>query len=312
MGAGRDLYASDVHAPDHRLLTVTDVGGPVASALLLDLDRTLLDVEPYVDYCAALAELRRLFPDEAVSSVDRAWGSCTRTAMAILAARAGDPAWPTASAVVERYELAGVERCRPMPGLDVFLARIDPSRTAIVTLLTERAALRALERHGAPRPAVVVGRSAERRPKPAPDPILAALGVLGAEPSEAVMVGDSEVDEAAARSAGVRFVGLTNGRASHGFGPGTVVVGDLLEAAARLAALGLVRAAPSGAGAPPSVAGPAPSGAVAPPPGAGAPPPGAGAPRPGAGAPRPGAGAPPTGTGDDEEANHRPTRGVTC
>jgi len=211
--------------------------------LLLDLDRTLVDVEPFVDYCAALAELRLIVPDAGAGSVDRAWGSCTRAAMAILAARSSDPVWPAASAAVEAYELVGIERSRPMPGLAAFVARIDPTRTAIVTLLTDRGARRALELHGVPPPAVVVGRRAGFRPKPAPDPLLAALDGLGAEASAAVMVGDSEVDEAAARAAGIRFVGITNGRSEHGFGPASIVVRDLFEAVLELEGLGLVHAA---------------------------------------------------------------------
>jgi phosphoglycolate phosphatase-like HAD superfamily hydrolase len=213
--------------------------GAGAMALLLDLDRTLVDVEPYVDYCAALAELQRIFPATAAASVDRAWGSCTRAAMAILAARSSDPVWPAASAAVEAYELDGIGRSRPMPGLAAFVARIDPTRTAVVTLLTERGARRTLVRHGVPPPAVVVGRRAGFRPKPAPDPLLAALEGLGATPSAAVMVGDSEVDEAAAQAAGVRFVGLTNGRPEHGFGPDSLVARDLLEAAGHLERLGV-------------------------------------------------------------------------
>ncbi|HWP62252.1 MAG TPA: HAD-IA family hydrolase [Candidatus Binatia bacterium] len=209
------------------------------AVLILDLDRTLVDVEPFVDYCGALAELRRIFPDETVASVDRAWGSCTRTAMALLAARSADPAWPRASAAIERYELEGIERSRPMPGLAEFVGRIDPERTAVVTLLTDRGAERTLARHGVPRPAVIVGRRAGLRPKPSPDPLLAALRDLGAPPA-AVMVGDSEVDEAAARAAGVRFVGLTNGRAEHGFGAGTLVVRDLAEATTALMRLGVL------------------------------------------------------------------------
>lgn len=211
------------------------------TVLLLDLDRTLLDVEPFVDYCAALAELRRRFPDEAAESVDRAWASCTRAAMAILAARSGDPGWEAASAAVERFELEGIERSRPMPGLAELVRRIDPTRTAIVTLLTEHGARRALERHSVPLPAVIVGRRPGLRPKPAPDPILVALEALGAVPSAAVMVGDSEVDEAAAKAAGVRFVGLTNGRPEHGFGAGSLVARDLVEAVGHLEGLGVLR-----------------------------------------------------------------------
>ncbi len=50
---------------------------------------------------------------------------------------------------------------------------------------------------------------------------------------EAVMVGDGAWDEAAARAAGVRFLGLRNGRADPGF-DGSPVVEDLAEAARAL------------------------------------------------------------------------------
>jgi HAD superfamily hydrolase (TIGR01509 family) len=212
----------------------------VPRVLLLDLDRTLVNVEPFIDYCAALAQIRTILPDWDAPSPDRAWGTCTRTAMALLAAHVGHPDWQTASSAVERYELAGAAASTPMPGLAAFAARLDPSRTAVVTLLTDAGAALALERHAVPEPAAVVGRRLGIPPKPAPDGILAALTDLGALPAEALMVGDSEVDEAAARAAGVRFVGIANARPSHGFGVDTIVVPDLAAAAALLGGLGLL------------------------------------------------------------------------
>jgi HAD superfamily hydrolase (TIGR01509 family) len=49
-----------------------------------------------------------------------------------------------------------------------------------------------------------------KRPKPSPDPLLKILSHFGAAPHQAVFVGDSEVDEATARAAGVWFVGYRN------------------------------------------------------------------------------------------------------
>jgi phosphoglycolate phosphatase len=48
------------------------------------------------------------------------------------------------------------------------------------------------------------------RPKPFPDPLLKILSHFGAAPRQAVFVGDSEVDEATARAAGVWFVAYRN------------------------------------------------------------------------------------------------------
>lgn len=54
----------------------------------------------------------------------------------------------------------------------------------------------------------VYGRTSDlHRLKPDPDCLDRALEALGAEPSAALMIGDSPADVAAARAAGVRFVG---------------------------------------------------------------------------------------------------------
>ena len=58
---------------------------------------------------------------------------------------------------------------------------------------------------------VVVGADDTARPKPHPDPILAALDRLGAGPAEAAYVGDSPFDVAAAKAAGVTAVAVAWG-----------------------------------------------------------------------------------------------------
>jgi pyrophosphatase PpaX len=55
---------------------------------------------------------------------------------------------------------------------------------------------------------VVVGFEDTERHKPDPDPVLAALRKLGAEPSEAAYVGDSPFDIRAAKAAGVFAVAV--------------------------------------------------------------------------------------------------------
>jgi pyrophosphatase PpaX len=58
---------------------------------------------------------------------------------------------------------------------------------------------------------VVVGSDATTRFKPDPEPILHALGLLGAAPGEAAYVGDSPFDAAAAKAAGVFAVAVAWG-----------------------------------------------------------------------------------------------------
>lgn len=52
------------------------------------------------------------------------------------------------------------------------------------------------------------------RPKPHPDQLLKILNHFGAKPAQAVYIGDSEVDEAAAASAQVPFIAYRNPRLS--------------------------------------------------------------------------------------------------
>src|SRR5918992_926181 len=58
---------------------------------------------------------------------------------------------------------------------------------------------------------VVVGYDDTERHKPDPDPVLAALEQLGADPSEAAYVGDSPFDIQAAKAAGAFAVGVSWG-----------------------------------------------------------------------------------------------------
>jgi pyrophosphatase PpaX len=58
---------------------------------------------------------------------------------------------------------------------------------------------------------VVVAAEDVERHKPAPDPVLVALERLQAQPDEAVYVGDSPFDVAAAKAAGVHSVAVTWG-----------------------------------------------------------------------------------------------------
>lgn len=197
---------------------------------LFDLDKTLVNVEDGVDYCAALHALRERFPQarrrEGLPPVE--FTRCAVEVLSVLDGLFGDPPrWQLASDTVEAYELAGAARSTPMPGLESLRSLRGTRPWAVVTLLGPRAAQEVLDRHGL-QPDCLVARQPDVRMKPAPDPVLRALQLLGARPEEAVLVGDSSWDERSARAAGVAFVGLTWGR-EQPFGPGARVAHDLEE-----------------------------------------------------------------------------------
>ncbi|MEM1945997.1 MAG: HAD hydrolase-like protein [Candidatus Caldarchaeum sp.] len=201
------------------------------NTLLLDLDKTLVNVMDYVDYCAALNELSRFLGREPSAQVPNTyWGECVSKTMEILVGLSGSADWEKASQLVERYEMLGAVDSKPMPGLRKLTQELPHfKRTAVVTLLTNETAWHVLRMHGI-NVNLVVGREGRLRPKPYPDQLVEALNHLGSTPKESVMVGDSEWDERAAWAAGVDFIAVTNGRENHGFKTNISVVKNLEEA----------------------------------------------------------------------------------
>jgi pyrophosphatase PpaX len=91
--------------------------------------------------------------------------------------------------------------------------RSGERRLGIVTAKRHRTVQLALDRFPelAEQFEVVVGYEDTERHKPEPDPVLAALDRLGAEPAEAAYVGDSPFDIQAAKAAGAFSVAVSWG-----------------------------------------------------------------------------------------------------
>jgi HAD superfamily hydrolase (TIGR01509 family) len=201
------------------------------TALLFDLDRTLIDVQSYTDYRAAFDDVEALIGRwDDPPTPPTGWDGPTRQGRGVLVALSGDHRWEAVSRLIEQHELVGVVRSRAMPGLEEALRLVRAQRCAVVTLLPDTAARAALRMHGTPFD-IVAPRRPDLRPKPAPDQLVAACTLLGVEPVEAVMIGDSTWDELAAAAAGCRFIGVTNGRPSE-FGAETLVESELAAAVA--------------------------------------------------------------------------------
>lgn len=204
-------------------------------ALLIDLDWTLIDLQGHTDYEAALEDTKKLINDwPDVNTPDTGWDAPARLCMEVLVALSGDPRWEEVSETIERHEIEALSRSTAMPGLANLIQAVDSRPVAVVTLVGPRATLAVLAAHGVPF-TTVVPRGAGLRPKPAPDQLLEACRLLGVEPSQATMVGDSTWDLKAARSAGIRFIGVTNHRPSE-FPEWVETLPDLVELSARLRA----------------------------------------------------------------------------
>ena len=115
----------------------------------------------------------------------------------------------------------GVAECVPGLARRFALAVATNSPRAEAEFVLERFALAAHYR-------AVVGREDYERPKPAPDPCLAAAARLGVRPEEAVVVEDASKGLAAALAASIRCVVVPNAYTQNG---------DLSGASARLQSL---------------------------------------------------------------------------
>lgn len=213
---------------------------PALRAALFDLDGTLADSDPLI--AAAVVEScahygYRLTAEEVLPHIGPPMVVMLQQMLSI------GPEWAETITgdYLERYRDRFMPRTPPLPGAEALLDGLHARGVPMAVVTNKYAdAGRALVRRlgWERRFEVVVGFDTTGRGKPAPEPVLHALGALGAAPNEAAVVGDSPADMGAGRAAGLRAViGLAgrNSAAALGEAGATHVVGDLDAVAALLA-----------------------------------------------------------------------------
>lgn len=189
------------------------------AALVFDLDGTLVDSLP--DIADALGELlerhdlarhpsdrvARMIGHGVANLVDRAFAAAGRPL----------PGAALEAAVAEYlglYEPRATRLTRLFPGTAETVGRMAGAGVALAVCTNKPTAVsRAMIDHyglGGFFPVVVGGDFGPPR-KPAPDLLVKAVELLGVRPHDAVMVGDSGADVAAARAAGMRVVAVGHG-----------------------------------------------------------------------------------------------------
>ncbi len=209
--------------------------------VLFDLDGTLVDTVPFI-----LAAARHAFEGYGAGPSDEQWiagiGTPLRTQLASFARRERD-----VEALFQRYHAYWLEHhdrethCFPgaLETVVELAGRGHP--IGIVTAKNERGAHRTLEHTGLlPYVQAVVGADSCANSKPHPEPVLLALVRLGSAAADAVLIGDSPHDIAAAKAAGTRAAAALWGACGHealAAAGADFFLGDVRELAALVAGL---------------------------------------------------------------------------
>jgi phosphoglycolate phosphatase len=212
---------------------------PLARLWLFDFDNTIAHLEPEVDWAASRRELEAFLRDAGVADeifreipqgnlplYEALRARLSDRASFLSAARDGaaKDSWGVkgeilvrgASSIIERYELAGINRAEPTPGaielLDTLVSR--GTTIAIVTSNSSRTVSYWLERHRVSAlVGTIVGRDSLLALKPSPEMVFEALRRSNGNSQETVFVGDSKADLGAARAAGIGFYGIATASA---------------------------------------------------------------------------------------------------
>jgi HAD superfamily hydrolase (TIGR01509 family) len=186
---------------------------------MFDFDNTIARLEPEVDWAGGRLVLEPYLrsigaPDELFARVPRG-NLPLYDAYRTLTLDESNGTQVTenlrhASGIIERIELAGVDRAQPLEGAIEILAALKSSGAAIaiVTSNSSKTVQRWFDRNRAAPVDAIVGRDTLLGLKPAPDMLLRALEQFSVDRAEAAFVGDSDADLRAAQTCGVRFYGI--------------------------------------------------------------------------------------------------------
>ncbi|MFC4609929.1 HAD-IA family hydrolase [Streptomyces maoxianensis] len=175
-------------------------------ALLLDMDGTIVNSDAVVERCwRAWATEHGLDPDEALKVVHGRQGYATMAAL--LPDRPMEQNHAD-NRVMLAQETADTEGVVPVAGAPAFMAAIAGLPHALVTSADEVLAQARMTAAGLPMPQTRVTAERVGASKPDPEGFLKGAAELGFAPADCVAFEDSEAGIEAARSAGMRVVGV--------------------------------------------------------------------------------------------------------
>lgn len=182
------------------------------TSVLFDLDGTLLDTLGDLTAAMNRSLTRHGLPERTRQQMRAALGNGAQRLME-LSVPAGTDGTLFETLLAE-YNADYAAHCRietaPYPGVDALLRQLHAQgrKLAIVSNKPDEAVRALRAEFFADTVPIAVGEKQGIRRKPAPDTLLTAMAQLGADPASTVYVGDSEVDIATARAAGLPCISV--------------------------------------------------------------------------------------------------------
>ena len=123
-----------------------------------------------------------------------------------------------------------VDNTLPYPGVRETLERFNGIKKAVISNKREAHSIKVLKGLDLMQFFdMVLGSDSVNEKKPSPAPVLHVLSRLGVAPENAIMVGDSDLDIAAGKGAGIRTIGVTYGYRDREFLKGADFIIDKVE-----------------------------------------------------------------------------------
>ncbi len=179
---------------------------------IFDLDGTLLDTLGDLAASCNYALRTTGLPERSTDEVRRFVGNGVRLLME-RAVPEGTPAEELEACYAtfrQHYLAHNLDTTRPYPGVTEMLERLTQGGARLAVVSNKfYAATQALVSHFFGQwVTVAIGERPDIRKKPAPDTVVEALRQLEASPDRAVYIGDSDVDIATARAAGMPCISV--------------------------------------------------------------------------------------------------------
>lgn len=113
---------------------------------------------------------------------------------------------------LEFYSEHIVDNTFPYPGVRETLERLNGLKKAVISNKREALSVKVLEALDLIRFFdLVIGSDSTTEKKPSPVPVLHVISTMGLTQEDSIMVGDSDLDIAAGKNAGIKTVGVTYG-----------------------------------------------------------------------------------------------------